>query len=341
MKRSQRVKAILLGLFLAAVLVLASCGPFPARVDTEEREAYVGGPRHGMEIKFEAVPPDGVPVLCHGQAPAGVASIELDVNGSFIGRSVNTAAPGTHEFTYFTAQMSFQPDAPGHYDLRCRTQDQEGRTVNSAVVTIFLFDRLPTPATWVPPETPWAPVPTATPTSTEVPPTAVPPTAVPPTAVPPTAVPPTSTPLPPTSTPTTPPPPTPVPPTRTPLPPSPTLDDRTGPSITNVNPIRTGRVCNGQYCGGPNDPTTIDISATVTDLSGVRSVEFYCTEPGYSERNCGAFVRIGGDNWVFTYDPEGFTTATVTYRIKATDDSPPRNVSWWGTGYIQVYEIIG
>lgn len=167
MSSSQRVKAILMGLFLVFALVLASCGPLPARVDTSELEAVVGV-RHGMEINLEDVPPTGVPVLCHGQAPAGVASIELYVNGMFFGRSSNTAAPGTHGFNYFTAEMSFAPDGPGAYELRCRTHDQEGRTVNSADVTIFLIGEVPTSPT-VPPE-----IPTATPTSTEAPPPEVP-----------------------------------------------------------------------------------------------------------------------------------------------------------------------
>jgi hypothetical protein len=198
MSNNQRIKAILTGVLVVLSLVVASCGPLEARVDTGEGEAVVGV-RHGMELSLDAVPPTGVPVLCHGQAPAGVASIELYVNGMFVGRAGNTAGPGTHEFNYFTAEMSFEPDGPGAYELRCRTQDHEGRSINSADVTIFLIgEAVPSP----PPE-----VPTATPTETEVPPEV--PTATPTSTGVPTHTP-TSTALPtdtptatPSSTPTT------------------------------------------------------------------------------------------------------------------------------------------
>jgi len=201
MSNNQRIKAILTGVLVVLSLVVASCGPFAARVDTGEGEAVVGV-RHGMELSLEAVPPTGVPVLCHGQAPAGVASIELYVNGMFIGRSNNTAAPGTHGFNYFTAEMSFEPDGPGAYELRCRTQDHEGRSFNSADVTIFLIGE-PMPP---PPPSPEAP--TATPTETEVPPTGTPTSTGVPTDTPTSTSVPTDTPTStPTSTATTPPPP--------------------------------------------------------------------------------------------------------------------------------------
>ena len=90
---------------------------------------------------------------------------------------------------------------------------------------------------------------------------------------------------------------------------------------------------------------TESVSATVSDLSGVRSVELYCifinggTQP---EQYCGAFVQSGGNNWVIDYTPPpSFYSGTIKYRIKATDDSPLRNVSWWGTGYISVLPGIG
>lgn len=202
MKRNQLVKGVLLSLLLALGLVLASCGPLSARVDIHELEAVVGV-RHGMQINLADVPPTGVPVVCHGFAPVGVASIELYVNGGFSGRAANTAGPETHEYTYFTTEFSFEPDGPGEYDLVCRTHDHEGRTVKSADVTIFLIGELPT-------VTPTEPgVPTATPTETTMPPTVTPTHSATPTATGTPMATPTETLTPtPTSTPTTPPPPT-------------------------------------------------------------------------------------------------------------------------------------
>jgi hypothetical protein len=118
---------------------------------------------------------------------------------------------------------------------------------------------------------------------------------------------------------------------------TPTHEDTSGPTITNVNPT-AGQVCADGCCGAEN--SSLDISAIATDPSGVRSVELYCTLPGEEEQHCGTFVRIGGDNWMITYDPPEIFNVTITYRIKAADDSPRENVSSWGTGYIEVYYII-
>jgi len=195
MSSNQRVQAILLGLFLVFALVLASCAPAAGVEVTSARiQAWVGGPRDGVEV-----PMGQVPVLCHAFARAGVAQIELWVNGAFTNRAVNTA-PGE---TYFTAELSFEATGPGRYVLECLTGDQDGETVRSEPVTVTVGGEEPAPAA-TPPE-----IPTATPTSTEVPPPVAPPpptaTQVPPTAtrIPPTAtrIPPTSTPPPPTSTP--------------------------------------------------------------------------------------------------------------------------------------------
>lgn len=115
--------------------------------------------------------------------------------------------------------------------------------------------------------------------------------------------------------------------------------DTTRPTITNVDPLAGGRVYTAACSGGPSYPTSLDISPTVTDASGVRSVEFYCTFPGQGEQRCGAFGRRGGNNWSISYDPAGTFSGMVSYRIKATDDSLGRNVEWSNTGYIQVEEV--
>jgi hypothetical protein len=111
-------------------------------------------------------------------------------------------------------------------------------------------------------------------------------------------------------------------------------EDRDGPDIGSVQ-----HSPNVAYC---SQLDTIDISAEVSDPSGVSSVELYCTLQGEAEDYCGDFSG-NGDNWTTSYDPKlhnhcpsSTTLVPVTYRIKATDDSPRRNESWWGTGSFNV-----
>ena len=199
MRRSQQVKAISPGIFLALALVVASCVPSPVVPVSTGPRAWVGGPPDGSEV-----PLGEVSVMCHSFAHAGVAQAELWVNTVFANRGVNPA-PGEE---YFTAVLSFEVTGPGRYVLHCRTIDQEAEMAQSEPVTVVVRGEVAAP-TATPPG-----VPTATPTSTEVPPTGTP---VPPTATP---VPPSGTPVPHTATPV---PPTanPVPPTGTPVPPRP------------------------------------------------------------------------------------------------------------------------
>jgi hypothetical protein len=193
----RRIFTVLCGVLLVSAMVLAGCGE-----EAEDQEAAralvwssVGGPMAGVEI-----PPGENRVLCHNSAVAGVSETELFVNGSFANRAANPN-PSADKFN---AVLTFQADTPGPYELVCVVIDQNGLTAKSKAVTVFVTGEVPTSTTAVE-------IPTATPTSTEVPPTEVPPTStpLPPTGtpIPPTAtpIPPTSTPIPPTSTPTTPP----------------------------------------------------------------------------------------------------------------------------------------
>lgn len=191
MTRNQRVKNVLLGLFLVLAMVLVSCAPMAMEMRTGPK-AWVGGPRDGTEV-----PAGEVPVLCHGFARVGVSQVELLVNDSFVTRAANTEDPGA---TDFTAILAFQAAEPGRYAVRCRVVDQDGEMGTSAPITVVVPGEVPPPPP--PPEE------TATPTETTEPPTATP---LPPTGTP---VPPTATPIPPTATP--------IPPTATPLPPTPT-----------------------------------------------------------------------------------------------------------------------
>jgi hypothetical protein len=109
------------------------------------------------------------------------------------------------------------------------------------------------------------------------------------------------------------------------------VDDQ-GPRIANVQ-----QSTNSVYC--LEDPSEIEISARVTDPSGVRSVELYCNLDGGGEEWCGNLSR-SGNRWSRTYIPQehAICYGTMQYRIKATDDSARGNVSWWGTGSFDIYE---
>ena len=109
------------------------------------------------------------------------------------------------------------------------------------------------------------------------------------------------------------------------------VDDQ-GPRIANVQ-----QSTNSVYCR--EDPSEIEISARVTDPSGVRSVELYCNLDGGGEVLCRNLSR-SGNRWSTTYIPQehAICYGTMQYRIKATDDSARGNVSWWGTGSFDIYE---
>ena len=109
------------------------------------------------------------------------------------------------------------------------------------------------------------------------------------------------------------------------------IADTDGPSIGNVQ-----QSVNHVYC--LTAPKQIEITARVSDPSGVSSVELYCTlSGGGGEEWCGAFSG-NGDNWSVTYIPleHAICSGTMNYRIGATDDSARGNVSWWGTGSFDI-----
>jgi hypothetical protein len=115
-------------------------------------------------------------------------------------------------------------------------------------------------------------------------------------------------------------------------------EDTDGPTIQNVSHSPSGANCS------QND--TVEISARVTDASGVASVQLRCRLSGritQPKQPCGSFSR-DGNNWVITYDPDarglcpGGTAppVTVEYWIRATDGAPGANVSEWGPGSFEV-----
>jgi hypothetical protein len=162
---NRHLRATLAVLFLVSALVLASCEERAAmmEVSTAPIRAWVGGPMDGVEIPMGANS-----ALCHAFAIAGVSQAELYVNGSF----ANGAANPNPSEDYFTAELSFNANAPGAYVLECVTTDQNDLTAWSESVTVFVTgeEAAPPPEEEIPTATPTETgVPTATPTSTGVP----------------------------------------------------------------------------------------------------------------------------------------------------------------------------
>ena len=110
------------------------------------------------------------------------------------------------------------------------------------------------------------------------------------------------------------------------------IADTAGPSIGNVQ-----QSANSVYC--LEDPSEIEISSSVSDPSGVRSVDLYCNLDGGGEEWCGGFSR-SGNRWSVIYIPQehAICYGTMQYRIRATDDSARGNVSWWGSGSFYISE---
>jgi hypothetical protein len=114
-------------------------------------------------------------------------------------------------------------------------------------------------------------------------------------------------------------------------------EDAEGPTIENVSHSPQAAYCS------QNDQ--VQISARVTDPSGIESAQLYCSLSGgmtQPKEYCGDFSK-SGDDWVVTYDPKmlnhcpvSTTPVTVKYWIRAADDSPGGNESEWGPGSFTV-----
>ena len=124
---------------------------------------------------------------------------------------------------------------------------------------------------------------------------------------------------------------------------SPSPSDTTGPDIYFQNQS-TAEICSGGCCA--TTPESVNITVRAIDPSGVRSVKLFCTVY-YGEGNeipeydCGNFTKGRGDYWSITFTPPAdWYFHSVSYRVRATDDSPARNRSWWGTGKFLVRERI-
>jgi hypothetical protein len=126
------------------------------------------------------------------------------------------------------------------------------------------------------------------------------------------------------------------------LQPSPTPGDTTGPSIVWKNQITNAQVTNPVWCGQYCSPYCgyIDVNAIVTDPSGVSAVDLYCSYGGGGEAWCAAFTKGRSELWTARYTPN-LGSGKYQYRIRAVDDSPNSNVSWWASGQFDVSSCIG
>jgi hypothetical protein len=124
--------------------------------------------------------------------------------------------------------------------------------------------------------------------------------------------------------------------------PSPTPGDTTGPSIVWKNQITNAQGTNPVWCGQYCSPYCgyIDVNAIVTDPSGVSAVDLYCSYGGGGEAWCAAFTEGYRDLWTARYTPN-LGSGKYQYRIRAVDDSPNSNVSWWASGQFDVSSCIG
>jgi hypothetical protein len=209
-------------LIVLLAMLAAACNP-----QTPQQVAQAAGPRawiddplHGSDLPLAAHE-----IVCHGSAPAGVAQLEIKVNGAVVA-SVPSADPTQ---TLVTARYTWTPPAPGNYTLQTRAQGQSGAWGEPTTAVVTVGGEVETPMPTVPTSTlgPTLESPTDIPESTSVSPTDTP---VPPTWTP---VPPTWTPVPPTWTPV-PPTWTPVPPTSTPVPPT---TPPQGPKLLGAQPV--------------------------------------------------------------------------------------------------------
>jgi hypothetical protein len=389
MKGKKRAMVILLGFVQGLSLWLASCAPPAVEMVDSGPRAWVGAPRDGSEL-----PPGAVPVLCHAFARAGVARVELLVNGGFAGRFTNSEDPGA---TYLDVELGFQAAQAGIYALQCRATDQQGATGVSdqvmievaADVKLILMETQTPSSTSATEESPTSTVLTeVTPTSTAIPAVIATSTSLPTTT--------------PTSTPTT---------TATTAPApriasfevsrnqitagecvrfnwrvegspteiyfdgegvtSPDARDRC-PGETTTYTLRAmgpggedteslvvevtqppedtegptiGTVSHSPQTAYCSQSHQVQISARVTDGSGVASVELYCALSGgmtQPKQCCGSFSKSGND-WLMTYDPQvlGHCPAMtmpveVRYWIRAVDASPRGNEAEWGPGSFSV-----
>ena len=124
--------------------------------------------------------------------------------------------------------------------------------------------------------------------------------------------------------------------------PSPTPSDYTGPSIVWKNQITDDGITSPVWCGQYCSPYCgyIDVNAIVTDPSGVSSVDLYCRIGEGAEAWCAAFTKGRSDLWTARYTPN-LGSGKYSYRIRAVDDSPNSNISWWESGQFDVSSCIG
>lgn len=151
--------------------------------------AWIDAPLDGSTL-----PMSPVQVVYHGAASAGIARIELKIDGQLLHTQTNDVSGNT----FLEGSYAWSPAAAGEHALEVRTRSMGDAWSEPAIVHVVILANTPTP-TATPTPTPTATATsTATPTATAIPTATPTATRVPPTATP---VPPTATPVPPTPTP--------------------------------------------------------------------------------------------------------------------------------------------
>jgi hypothetical protein len=236
---------LILCLILAGLL--SACDSSASAVPTSPSVAHAG-PSAWIDTPLDGsiLPLAPYEVVFHGNDPAGVAQIELSVDGEVLVSNPNPAPAQL----LVTMRHTWQPPAPGNYILRVRTQSETSVWGEYASATVTVVELTEVPS-----------LPPVLPTDSPVPPTLTP---VPP---PPTAIPPTSTPIPPTPVPPTPVPPTPVP---TPVPTLPPPPPPQAPSLSEAY-AAPETVYSDAKCG----LTKLDLRVFADDPNGVTGVVLY------------------------------------------------------------------
>jgi hypothetical protein len=137
-------------------LLLLGCNR-PAAGSTAYPLAWIDSPLH--QSSHPVAPMD---LVLHAADPAGVAEIEVSVNGQVL----DTIAPDDPSAPLSTIHVAWNPTAPGEYELTARAQDHSGTWGPAATSNVVLTGpearteiQPPVISPTAPPEPTWTPTP--------------------------------------------------------------------------------------------------------------------------------------------------------------------------------------